>query len=126
MTAVASGRPIVSLARVTASGTRPSGSPMTGKGRLPAFQPGAPLVFTGIQAHQQLMDSFPWIDPENSIFVSGTRPAVPEGITLQSATVHGRLLISASFQPQVHRSARVRGALDAFATDPVGVLRDRP
>ncbi len=127
VTAVASGRPIVSLARVTALGYAAQWLSHDGQRPAPGpSQPGAPLVFTGIQAHQQLMDSFPWIDPENSIFVSGTRPAVPEGITLQSATVHGRLLISASFQPQVHRSARVRGALDAFATDPVGVLRDRP
>ena len=119
--AVASGRPIVSLARVTALSR--AAQLLSPDGRHATMLPTkAPLVFTGIQAHQQVMDSFPWIDRDNSVYVTGTRPAVPNGITLQSATIHDRLLISASFQPELHSPERIREALTAFATDPAGVL----
>ncbi|MFZ2238325.1 MAG: hypothetical protein WAV90_02125 [Gordonia amarae] len=123
-TAVTSGRPIVSLARVTALSRAAQLLAPDGR-HATTPPPKAPLVFTGIQAHQQVMDSFPWIDRDNSVYVTGTRPAVPNGITLQSATIHDRLLISASFQPEVHPRGRVRAALDGFATDPVTVLRTR-
>ena len=111
--AVASGRPIVSLARVTALSR--AAQLLSPDGRhATMLPPKTPLVFTGIQAHQQLMDSFPWIDRDNSVYVTGTRPAVPNGITLQSATIHDRLLISASFQPELHSPERIREALTAF------------
>ncbi|QHN22202.1 hypothetical protein [Gordonia amarae] len=119
--AVASGRPIVSLARVTAL-SRAAQLLSPDNRHATMLPPKTPLVFTGIQAHQQLMDSFPWIDRDNSVYVTGTRPAVPNGITLQSATIHDRLLISASFQPELHSPERIREALTAFATDPAGVL----
>ena len=124
--AVASGRPILSLARVTALSR--AAELLATIGRDPHVPPPdttrAPLVFTGIQAHQQLLDSYPWIDRGASIYVTGAHPAAPHGITLQSATVHDRLLISASFQPDVYRRGQLRAALDAFVADPVEVLRE--
>ena len=87
VTAVASGRPIVSLARVTALGYAAQWLSHDGQRPAPgASQPGAPLVFTGIQAHQQLMDGS--VDRPGE---SGLRlrylPGSAEGITPQSATV---------------------------------------